>query len=41
MDGLRQWLRCLAGKHEWVLYEHDVDGWWRFCLYCGESESPA
>ena len=40
LNGLRQWLRCLAGRHEWVelACEPDQGGMtFEFCLWCGEG----
>lgn len=34
-EGLRQWIWCLAGKHELVLLEDPSGGSHRFCLWCG------
>jgi len=36
MDGLKQWLRCLAGRHEWVDLATEDGRFYTFCLACGE-----
>lgn len=41
LAGLRQWLRCLAGRHEWVELQTAPDHAggcfeFEFCLWCGE-----
>lgn len=37
VNGLAQWLRCLAGRHEWAVLE-TVDGArYELCLCCGET----
>jgi len=37
----KQWLRCLFGKHDWVVVAEDVQGSNKFllrrCIYCPET----
>lgn len=36
---MRQWLRCLLGRHEWVELACEPDSGGRayqFCLWCGK-----
>jgi hypothetical protein len=37
MNGLKQWIRCLAGNHEWALLETVEGRVYEICLCCGEQ----